>query len=177
MDGGGFIRELCIALEHQWKPEELFLLFTAYLDEADTHGKAPTIIMSAMLAHAQQWELFGRKRRKLQRAEQFSIFHGKEIKSGSGEFRGWDDLQGRRVVSALADLVRDELTEGISNFLEHETFLQQYRNSFTPKGISLDSQYGVCFRLLATSASAISLNAPPRRPISEERSSRCARAS
>ena len=52
MDGGGFIRELCLALEHRWEPEELFLLFTAYFDEADTHGGAPTIIMAAFLGAA-----------------------------------------------------------------------------------------------------------------------------
>ena len=36
MDGGSFIRELCIALEHRWNPDAIFMLFTAYLDEADT---------------------------------------------------------------------------------------------------------------------------------------------
>jgi hypothetical protein len=52
MDGGGFIRELCVALEHRWKPEELFLLYTAYFDESDTHGRQPNMIMAAFLGHA-----------------------------------------------------------------------------------------------------------------------------
>lgn len=30
----GFIGELCIALAHRWDPERLFVIFTAYIDEA-----------------------------------------------------------------------------------------------------------------------------------------------
>jgi hypothetical protein len=148
MDGGGFIRELCVALEHRWKPEEAFLLFTAYFDESDTHGQAPTIIMSAFLGHARQWEIFDRKLRVLQKRENFSIFHGKEITASAGEFSGWSAGEIMNVVNILADLVRDELEAGFSIHLEHDRYIREYRNSFTPKGIALDSQYGVCFRTL-----------------------------
>lgn len=51
------------------------MLFTAYFDEADTHGPSPTIIMAAFLGHARQWEIFGRRLRALQRRDGFSIFH------------------------------------------------------------------------------------------------------
>ncbi|HEV8680068.1 MAG TPA: hypothetical protein VGQ90_11890 [Stellaceae bacterium] len=148
MDGGGFIRELCIALEHRWKPEELFLLFTAYFDESDTHGSAPTIIMSAFLGHARQWEIFGRKLRTLQKTEHFSIFHGKEIKAGAGEFLGWELTKRMSVVNKIADLVRDELEDGIAIHLEYDRYINEYRGSYTPRGVALDSQYGVCFRML-----------------------------
>jgi hypothetical protein len=37
------------------------LLYTAYFDEADTHGPSPTVIMACFLGHARQWELFGRR--------------------------------------------------------------------------------------------------------------------
>jgi hypothetical protein len=148
MDGGSFVRELCIALEHRWKPEEAFLLFTAYFDESDTHGPAPTIIMSALLGHARQWEMFGRKLSALQKKEDFSIFHGKEITAGAGEFSGWTPGKIMTVVNSLSDLVRNELEDGFSIHLEHDRYMREYRNSFTPKGIALDSQYGVCFRIL-----------------------------
>src|SRR5437868_708674 len=132
MDDMPFVRELCIALEHRWNPEELFLLFTSYFDEADTHGKAPTIIMSALLGHARQWELFERKLRRLQKDEQFAIFHGKEIRSYSGRFKGWNETRGRKVVGGLTKIIKDQLEEGILFHLEHEVYLQQYRNSPTP---------------------------------------------
>jgi hypothetical protein len=148
MDGGGFIRELCVALEHRWKPEQRFLLFTAYFDESDTHGKTPPIIMACLLGHARQWELFGRKLRKLQHAENFSIFHGKEIRSGHGQYADWDNVKGSRIISSLTNIVRDELTNGWVIQLPYEKYISDYRNTPNPKGISLDSQYGICFRLI-----------------------------
>jgi hypothetical protein len=36
------------------------VLYTAYFDEADTHGPAPTIIMAGFLGSRAQWEVFGR---------------------------------------------------------------------------------------------------------------------
>ena len=44
----GFFEELCIALKHEWHPDELFMIFTAYFDEADTHGPSPTVIMAGL---------------------------------------------------------------------------------------------------------------------------------
>jgi hypothetical protein len=48
------IGELCIAVAHRWEPERLFVIFTAYFDETDTHGPAPTAILAAFLGHAYQ---------------------------------------------------------------------------------------------------------------------------
>src|SRR5579864_1677903 len=146
MDGGGFIRELCLALEHRWIPEQQFLLFTAYFDEADTHGRTPTVIMAGFLGTAREWLLFERKLRALQRRDGFSIFHVKELKHKSGEFRGWSDEKCMRLLWDLTAIVRDELTEGLTIHLEHERYISEYRASPTPKGMILDSQYGLCFR-------------------------------
>jgi hypothetical protein len=65
------------------------LLYTAYFDEADMHGPAPTIIMPGFLGSAPQWEMFGRRLRGLQRREGFSVFHANEFKAKTGEFAGW----------------------------------------------------------------------------------------
>lgn len=148
MDGGGFIRELCVALEHRWKPEQRFLLFTAYFDESDTHGRSPNMIMACFLGHARQWELFGRKLRRMQREENFSILHAKDFHSQHGEYKDWDSVKGPRIISNVCDLVRDELTNGWVIQLPYEKYINEYRNTLTPKGVGLDSQYGVCFRLI-----------------------------
>src|SRR6266566_6005081 len=120
MGGVGFIRELCIALEHRWKPEELFLLFTAYFDEADTHGRSPNMVMTAFLGHAREWELFRRNLTKFQRQEKFTIYHAKEMRSGVGEYAGWDNTKIGRVVGGLAELTRTTLSDGFLIYLEHE---------------------------------------------------------
>ena len=148
MGGVGFIRELCIALEHRWIPEELFVLFTAYIDEADTHGAAPHMVMGALLGNARQWALFGRRLNKMRRTEAFTVFHATKFKASQGEFSGWDAPKSMRVVNDLTGIIQKELTEGCLINLSHDRYIREYRESFRPKGIDLDSQYGVCFRAL-----------------------------
>jgi hypothetical protein len=122
------------------------VLYTAYFDEADTHGPAPTIIMAGFLGSRPQWELFGRRLRALQRRDGFNIFHGNEFKGKSGEFSGWPDPKCMKLVEDLTVLVRDHLTEGLTVHLERERYLNEYRAPPVPKKMVLDSQYGVCFR-------------------------------
>jgi hypothetical protein len=140
------IGELCIALAHRWEPERLFVIFTAYFDEADTHGPAPTVILAGFLAHAYQWRRFELKLGHLQERYGFKIFHAKDFKAKAGEFRGWSDEKCEHLVSDLTYLVKDNLTEGITIALERDPYLTEYRSPPIPKKMILDSQYGVCFR-------------------------------
>jgi hypothetical protein len=128
------------------KSQEPFVIFTAYIDEADTHGPAPTIIMAAFLGHAYQWGRFDKKLGRLQKQYGFRIFHGTDFKSKSGEFSGWSDAKCMGLVNNLTELVRDNLTEGLIVHLEHDRFKNEYRAPPIPKKMNLDSQYGVCFR-------------------------------
>jgi hypothetical protein len=63
------------------------VLYTAYFDEADTHGSAPTVIIASFLGTTRQWELFGRRLRALQHRDGFAIFHATEFKNKTGELR------------------------------------------------------------------------------------------
>jgi 8-oxo-dGTP pyrophosphatase MutT (NUDIX family) len=36
----------------EWHSDELLMIFTAYFDEADTHGPSPTVIMAGVVGHA-----------------------------------------------------------------------------------------------------------------------------
>jgi hypothetical protein len=122
------------------------MLYTAYFDEADTHGPSPTIIMAGFLGTAREWQLFDRRLRALQRRDGFTTFHVKQFKRKSGEFAGWSYTKCMKLVNDLTKLVRDELTEGLTVHLEHERYLTEYRAPPVPKGMRLDSQYGICFR-------------------------------
>jgi hypothetical protein len=122
------------------------VLYTAFFDEADTHGPSPTIIMGGCLGTAQQWQMFSRRLRGLQRRDGFQIFHVNEFKTKSGEFAGWPDSKCIKLVEDLTVLVRDHLTEGLTVHLERDRYLTEYRAAPIPRKMSLDSQYGVCFR-------------------------------
>jgi hypothetical protein len=51
-----------------------------------------------------------------------------------------------QLVNDLTELVRDNLTEGVTMHLERDRYLNEYRKPPIPKKMNLDSQYGVCFR-------------------------------
>jgi hypothetical protein len=122
------------------------VLYTAYFDEADTHGPSPTIIMGGCVGTAPQWQIFGRRLRGLQRRDGFKVVHVNEFKAKTGEFSGWSDAKCKKLVEDLTTLVRDHLTEGLTVHLERDRYLSEYRTPPIPKKMNLDSQYGVCFR-------------------------------
>jgi hypothetical protein len=122
------------------------VIFTAYFDEADTHGPSPTIILAAHIGHAYQWRRFEIKLKPLQGQYGFTIFHVKDFKARTKEFSGWDDQKCDRLVSDLTDLIRENLTLGMVVFLEHRRYMNEYRAPPVPRKMNLNSQYGVCFR-------------------------------
>ncbi len=147
MSARGYIYELCVALRHKWQPQEKFVIFTAYMDEADTHSKNPTIIMSAYLGHAYQWRRFELKLARVQKEFGFKVFHAKDFKARSQEFSGWSDQKCAALISELSRLVEENLTEGLAVHLEHARYLSEYKSPPVPKKMRLDSHYGVCFRM------------------------------
>ena len=109
------------------------MIFTAYMDEADTHGPEPTIIMASFLGHAYQWRRFELKLSRIQKEYGFRIFHAKDFKSRSGEFSGWSTAKLTALIGDLSDLVRDNLTEGTAVHLEYERYIKEYKSSPIPK--------------------------------------------
>jgi len=122
------------------------VIFTAYFDESDTHGPSPTIILSAHVGHAFQWRRFQAKLDKIQKKYGFKIFHAKHFKAKAGEFAGWSDEKQSALIHDLVELVRKTLTGGLTVFLEHSRYINEYRAPPIPKKMHLDSQLGVCFR-------------------------------
>ncbi len=119
--------ELCIALEHRWNPDALFVIFTAYFDQFDTHGPNPTVVMGGFLGHAYQWHVFNRDLDRIRAEFDFRVFHAKEFKHGDGDFRGWDDEKRRRLLGSLTALVHRRLTEGVTVDLPRKRYLDGYR--------------------------------------------------
>ena len=126
----------------------LSLLFTAYFDESDTHGPAPNLILAAFIGNTRQWQLLNRKLRVLQRKYNFRVFHATEFRARTGEFHGWHQTTREQLVNELTVAISDGLTDAVMISLPRALYEAEYRAPPVPKGMSLDSQYGVCFRLL-----------------------------
>jgi hypothetical protein len=123
------------------------VIFTAYFDEADTHGPSPTVIMAGIVGHDYQWNRFETKVGRIQKHFGFSLFHAKEFKARTAEFKGWSDHKRDQLIVALIDLITSNLTEGIVTSLSREQYLAEYRAAPLPKKFTPDSQYGACFRV------------------------------
>ncbi|MGB6756158.1 MAG: DUF3800 domain-containing protein [Xanthobacteraceae bacterium] len=122
------------------------MILTAYLDESGTHGESPHIIMGGMLANARQWERFEQNFRRLKKKHGFEIFHTKKFKRRTGDFKGWTHEQCLALVADLAPLTATAFTEGVTVLLENAAYDAEYKASETPRGLRLDSKYGLCFR-------------------------------
>lgn len=125
------------------------LIFTAYFDEANTHGASPTTIMSALLGHVDQWSEFNQGIGDLRRRYGFKTFHAKQFQAQRGEFAGWDDAKCLKLLVELATLTANTLTERAAAHLERDRYLKEHRSQPFPSKMQPDSQYGLCFRMLS----------------------------
>jgi hypothetical protein len=154
MDGEAFIRELCIALEHRWKPGRLFVILTAYFDESGTHRGSPVTIMAGIMATANQWDRFRRELDKIKTKYGFRVFHSKEFKARSGEFRGWPHVKWLSLINDMAELTRRSFMRSVVFELENQDYEENYRGGETPRRLRLDSKYGLAFRYCLTALTA-----------------------
>ncbi|HSC19282.1 MAG TPA: hypothetical protein VLC74_10240, partial [Rhizomicrobium sp.] len=65
------------------------MMFVGYIDESDTHGPAPNMMMVAHLATARNWRLFERGFRGLKREFGFNVLHGTHFRAQTGDFENW----------------------------------------------------------------------------------------
>jgi hypothetical protein len=146
---------ICVAL---WriveKPERLFVILTAYLDESGTHGgdgsidnpASPTLVMAGMMGTAAQWVRFESDFAAVRRQYGFKTLHMLDLKKAQKEFAGWDAI---KQISFFNDFGRiissDRIMEGVTFRLDRASYQDEYIAD-RPKKPQLDSAYGLCVR-------------------------------
>jgi hypothetical protein len=80
----------------------------------------------------------------------FHIFHAKDFKSQSGEFRGWSGEKCRAFLHDFG-VAGGDLTEVVTCLLPNADYDQQYKRAASdPKRLRLDTAYALCFRYCLT---------------------------
>ena len=120
------------------------MLFTAYIDESNTHGATPDIVMSAMLSSAGRWERCARALTRIQRDFGFTVFHATEFRSLQGEFAGWSEAKCRALLMEFGKLGATHLTECFTLSLRHEDYKVHFLDK-RPAKMHRVSQYGIGF--------------------------------
>lgn len=154
MGGGGFIRELCIALAHRWRAGRLFMILTSYFDESGTHDGSPVTIMAGILATAGQWDRFQKELNRIKHKYGFKIFHSKDFKSRSGEFKGWSREKCLALLTELVDISSKSFMQSTVFTLNNAEFEREYKSGDNPRKLRLDTKYGLAFRYCLTSLTA-----------------------
>jgi hypothetical protein len=140
-----FIRDLNVALFHRWEPGRVFMILTGYFDESGTHYGSPATVVSGVMGSAQQWLEYQRRLNVLKKKYGFSVFHAKEFKQKSGQFKGWSDEKCRALFSEFHEAGAN-LMEAANSILTNADFAKEYRGGDRPRKLRLDTAYGLCFR-------------------------------
>jgi hypothetical protein len=118
--------------------------FTAYIDESDTHGPAPDMVMCAMLSTQGRWERGSRDLGRIQKKFGFSVFHATEFRALTREVSGWSAEKCFDLLVELGRLGARHLIECFTLSLSHETYKIGFLD-VRPAKMHQTSQYGICF--------------------------------
>lgn len=123
------------------------MIFTAYLDESGTHDGSNATIMGGFMGAFREEVILGRRLRALQHHYRFSIFHATEFKGRRGDFQGWSDERALALIQDMTDAVATSLSSVVIATLPNVRYHTEYRNTPRSRKVTLDSAYGLCFRM------------------------------
>jgi Protein of unknown function (DUF3800) len=123
------------------------MIFTAYLDESGTHDGSDATVMGGFMGVFREEVILGRRLRALQHHYGFTIFHATEFKNRRGDFQGWSDEKGLALIQDMTDTVATSLSSVVIATLPNGRYRAEYRNTPRPGKVTLDSAYGLCFRM------------------------------
>lgn len=139
--------ELALALYHRWKPSELFVILTAYLDEAGTDGRHGFVVVGGWVSTVLKWNDFDLRWRKLLGKKGLSYFHAMDYKPDREPYKSWTDEETAAFFGAMERLLLKRTLFGFVAKLDLADYQEHYVGPGRIKGVQLDSKYGVCLRL------------------------------
>lgn len=155
---------LSLALFHEWRPDELFVIINVYIDESGTHD-APHLTLGGWVGKFGQWAEFDKKWRRLLKKNGLTYFHSKEMRHSKGEFDGWDDDDKCIFMAKAAKLAQRHILYGFTFYLDKSEYAEIYRAEHTSQDLPLDSIYQVAFRSCLYFAPELTLQSLPGKDI------------
>jgi uncharacterized protein DUF3800 len=128
------------------------VIFSAYIDEAGTHGGSPLTVMGGYVARLGQWRHFDEKWVRMLRRYGLTHMHTIEMLQANGQFRrGWDQPRAMELLHKAQKIINRHSLFGISAFVSDDDYKNFYAAGEKPRKIPLDTRYGLCFRLMLIS--------------------------
>lgn len=128
---------------------------TAYLDESGTHDGSRLTVMAGWVGYADRWREFDRNwsallRRPLAHRGSITHIHGKDLRQGSKQFRGWPAEDRRQLAMIASGMAQEHAIFSISVLLNNNDYERIYigtDRALRRHRAAIDSKYGVCFRI------------------------------
>jgi len=127
--------------------ERLFVILTAYIDEAGTHKGSPLTAMGGYVARLGQWQHFDREWRRMLQRHSLTHVHVIDVLNGRNEFRGWTQDRALKLWREVEKITSKYTLFGSATFVSDKDYRDLYAADW-PKKIPLDTRYGLCFRLI-----------------------------
>lgn len=145
-----------LALSIGRAPSDLFMLvLSARIDETGTDGRSPYVILGGYVASSFRWQGFDKAWDKRLRKEGLSYFHASEFWGSKGEARGISRTRKTEIVRRLWSVQDGRLLFGFSVRLDNDVYDYYLKN--LPRKMHRESQYGFCFRTLASATAVAAL--------------------
>jgi len=120
---------------------------SAYFDESGTHGaSSPAVIMGGFIASSNQWAVYEAEMTALLASSGVKVFHARKLRTGKGDFKEWTKTKRGQFNSSFLKLADDHMSFGMGTVLASDMYQGIYRSGGNARR-TLDSQYGLCFRV------------------------------
>jgi hypothetical protein len=145
-----FIERLCLGVYHRIESKRLFLMLGAYADESGTHEPSPLTIMAGWIATTEDWAALEPRWKALLTYYGVDHAHAKKLYHRERPFKGWSDQRAISFAEQLMVILEAHCRYSLTVILGNKEFESHYRNPDKlerKRRGSVDSKYGVCFRV------------------------------
>lgn len=131
------------------------MIWTAYIDEADSHG-APVMAMGGFVSAEAEWNGFNDGwNGGLLYSHNLSHSHAVDLIHRHREFKGWTNTRHNEFVLGARELMNTHLNAGFVAVLRRDDYHQHYRALPKPRKPPEDTLYGVLLRACVSVTLAI----------------------
>jgi hypothetical protein len=131
---------------HGWEPDRRFMIWTVYVDEADSHAPAPIMGLGGFISTADKWKALDDAWNNLLLVSGVRYFHAVDLIHKKKQFKGWTNGRHNSFIFAAQELINKYIDTGFVSLLRRDDYNNHYKSLAKPRKMPEDTMYGVLFR-------------------------------
>ena len=118
-----------------------------YIDESGTHAGSPLTVMAGYISSPERWNAFEAEWESFLKTQRIDHLHSKELYHGQKYFRNLPWERRAEIGDQATAIINRHAMLGFVVVLDNKDYQEIFKDAASPRNVSLDSKYGVCFRL------------------------------